>query len=281
MRVNTWVSGARPLCSSRFERVLDPASWSASGVLPTVLQSSWVAAPPSVPGAKIRIFDLGQKKAKVDEFPLCGHTVSDEYEQLSSEALEAALYGKECGKDGFHIRVRLHPFHVIRINKMLSCAGADRLQTGMRGAFGKPQGTVARVQIGQVLVSIRTKLQNKEHLTGVNVAFLLAKPLLRYFKGHENDAFREQEGIISWRSQMMKELRSKGVNFGSYNIVRFTKAYTFQLYSVAFACESHSLSTLPSLSLGECRVTTALGMRLEEFCFNSINQPQEAWTKEH
>lgn len=22
---------------------------------------------------------------------------------------------------------------------MLSCAGADRLQTGMRGAFGKPQ----------------------------------------------------------------------------------------------------------------------------------------------
>lgn len=33
---------------------------------------------------------------------------------------------KTCGKDGFHIRVRLHPFHVIRINKMLSCAGADR-----------------------------------------------------------------------------------------------------------------------------------------------------------
>ncbi|XP_011843730.1 PREDICTED: 60S ribosomal protein L10-like [Mandrillus leucophaeus] len=43
-----------------------------------------------VPDAKIRIFDLGRKKAKVDEFPLCGHMVSDEYEQLSSEALEAA-----------------------------------------------------------------------------------------------------------------------------------------------------------------------------------------------
>uniref|UniRef100_A0A5F8GP07 Ribosomal protein L10 n=2 Tax=Monodelphis domestica TaxID=13616 RepID=A0A5F8GP07_MONDO len=71
---------------------------------------------------------------------------------------------KSCGKDGFHIRVRLHPFHVIRINKMLSCAGADRLQTGMRGAFGKPQGTVARVHIGQVIMSIRTKVQNKEHV---------------------------------------------------------------------------------------------------------------------
>ncbi|KAI4580841.1 hypothetical protein MJG53_010383 [Ovis ammon polii x Ovis aries] len=38
------------------------------------------------------------------------------------------------------------------------------LQTGMRGAFGKPQGTVARVHIGQVIMSIRTKLQNKEHV---------------------------------------------------------------------------------------------------------------------
>ncbi|XDA83023.1 hypothetical protein R6Z07F_012915 [Ovis aries] len=71
---------------------------------------------------------------------------------------------KSCGKDAFHIRVRLHPFHVIRINKMLSCAGADRLQTGMRGAFGKPQGTVARVHLGQVIMSIRTKLQTKEHV---------------------------------------------------------------------------------------------------------------------
>ncbi|XP_023987813.2 60S ribosomal protein L10-like [Physeter macrocephalus] len=34
----------------------------------------------------------------------------------------------------------------------------------MRGAFGKPQDTVARVHIGQVIMSIRTKLQNKEHV---------------------------------------------------------------------------------------------------------------------
>jgi ribosomal protein L16/L10AE len=60
-------------------------------------------------------------------------------------------------QDAFHLRVRVHPFHVLRINKMLSCAGADRLQTGMRGAFGKPQGTCARVQIGQVLLSIRCR----------------------------------------------------------------------------------------------------------------------------
>lgn len=34
----------------------------------------------------------------------------------------------------------------------------------MRGAFGKPQGTVARVCIGQVIMSVRTKAQNKEHV---------------------------------------------------------------------------------------------------------------------
>merc|ERR1712219_106738 len=99
-----------------------------------------------VPDPKIRIFDLGRKKAGVDEFPLCVHLVSDEYEQLSAEALEAGriccnkYMVKHTAKDQFHIKIRVHPFHVLRINKMLSCAGADRLQTGMRGAFGKPQG---------------------------------------------------------------------------------------------------------------------------------------------
>lgn len=49
---------------------------------------------------------------------------------------------------------------MLRINKMLSCAGADRLQQGMRGAFGKPLGTCARVSIGQILMSIRCKEVN-------------------------------------------------------------------------------------------------------------------------
>ena len=85
---------------------------------------------------------------------------------MSSEALEAARVAankymtKNAGKEVFHLRIRVHPFHVLRINKMLSCAGADRLQTGMRGAFGKPQGVCARVQIGQILMSLRCKDQH-------------------------------------------------------------------------------------------------------------------------
>ncbi|KAL2705573.1 hypothetical protein AAEP93_000823 [Penicillium crustosum] len=115
-----------------------------------------------VPDAKIRIFDLGRKKASVDDFPCTVHLVSNEYEQLSSEALEAARICankhlvKTAGKESFHMRIRVHPYHVIRINKMLSVAGADRLQTGMRGAFGKPAGKVARVNVGQILISVRT-----------------------------------------------------------------------------------------------------------------------------
>ena len=34
----------------------------------------------------------------------------------------------------------------------------------MRGAFGKPYGTVARVNIGQVLFSVRTKEANQAHV---------------------------------------------------------------------------------------------------------------------
>ncbi len=52
---------------------------------------------------------------------------------------------------------------------MLSCAGADRLQTGMRGAWGKPNGTVARVNIGQILLSVRTR----DNRTSIYSLFLL------------------------------------------------------------------------------------------------------------
>lgn len=43
-----------------------------------------------VPDAKIRIYDVGRKKADAQEFPAVVHLLSGEYEQISSEALEAA-----------------------------------------------------------------------------------------------------------------------------------------------------------------------------------------------
>ncbi len=43
-----------------------------------------------VPDPKIRIYDVGMKRADVDMFPYCVHLASWEKEQVSSEALEAA-----------------------------------------------------------------------------------------------------------------------------------------------------------------------------------------------
>lgn len=132
------------------------------------------------------------------DFPFVAHLVSDEREQLSSNALEAAritankMLIKTCGKEGFHMRVRAHPFHVLRINKMLSCAGADRLQTGMRHAYGKPDGLVARVRIGQILISVRTRDQHKD---GVVEALRRAK---FKFPGRQKIVLSRKWGFTKW-----------------------------------------------------------------------------------
>ncbi|KAA8494063.1 60S ribosomal protein L10 [Porphyridium purpureum] len=163
-----------------------------------------------VPDPKIRIYDLGKKKATVDEFPVCVHLVSDEKQQLSSEALEASRVScnkymvKYGGKDTFHMRIRVHPFHVLRINKMLSCAGADRLQTGMRGAFGKPQGLVARVSIGQVLLSLRTRESNTVH------AMEALRRAKYKFPGRQKVIVSNKWGFTRFTHEEYKELKDAG-----------------------------------------------------------------------
>merc|ERR1712086_892911 len=122
-----------------------------------------------VPDPKLRMYDVGKKKAKFDRFSSCVHLVCYEKEQITSEALEAAriacnkYMAVNCGKESFHMRIRPYPWHVVRINKMLSCAGADRLQTGMRGAYGKALLKACRVNIGAILVSIRVESKNVSH----------------------------------------------------------------------------------------------------------------------
>lgn len=99
---------------------------------------------------------------------------------------------KTAGKDSFHLRVRAHPFHVVRINKMLSCAGADRLQTGMRGAWGKPNGSVARVNIGQIILSVRTRDSSMQIMYSMCLSWTnisqTALSLLRLFVDHNTSS---------------------------------------------------------------------------------------------
>ncbi|KAJ7353501.1 ribosomal protein L10e/L16, partial [Mycena albidolilacea] len=137
-------------------------------------------------------------------------------EQLSSEALEAAricankYVTKTSGKDSFHLRVCVHPFHVIRINKMLSCAGADRLQTGMRGTWGKPYGTVAHINIGQIILFIRCKDANTPvimealHCAGYK------------FPGHQKIIVSKKWGFTNVAKGDYLKLKEKVLQNGAY-----------------------------------------------------------------
>merc|ERR1712168_570842 len=155
--------------------------------------------------------------AGVVDFPLSIHLVPDELEHLSSEAMEAAriccnkYLVKNCGKDQFHIRVRVHPFHVLGINKMLSCAGADRLQTGMRGAFGKAHGTGARVRIGQILLSVRSQDKHK-----ADVIESLRRSKFK-FPGRQKIYISKKWGFTKWDREVYEDMKAEGrlVNDGA------------------------------------------------------------------
>jgi len=194
---------SHPVCSSR------PCSFPACSYCKNkpYIKSRYCRG---VPDPKIRIYDIGNRKAAVEDFPLVVHLVSNELEQLSSEALEAARIAanktlvKYCGKDGFHLRIRVHPFHIVRINKMLSCAGADRLQTGMRGAFGKPYGKVARVEIGQAIMSVRSKDSSRDQ-----VIEALRRAMFK-FPGRQKVLLSRKWGFTQWNRDDFKSMLAEG-----------------------------------------------------------------------
>ena len=57
--------------------------------------------------------------------------------------LEEELQGQ------FYFEVKVYPHHIIREKKMLTGAGADRVQTGMAHSFGTNMGRAAIVKAGQ------------------------------------------------------------------------------------------------------------------------------------
>jgi large subunit ribosomal protein L10e len=61
---------------------------------------------------------------------------------------------KVLGKEGFFMKVRVYPSHILRENKQAQGAGADRVSQGMCLAFGIPVGRAARVRAGQTIYSV-------------------------------------------------------------------------------------------------------------------------------
>ena len=123
-----------------------------------------------VPAPRITQFNMG-KTAK--PFDLTLTLVAEERCQIRHIALEALRVAvnrelqNRTGMEGYHMKVRLYPHVVIRENKQATGAGADRVSQGMRAAFGKAIGTVARVDRGQKIITIRV---NKEHLGAAKIA---------------------------------------------------------------------------------------------------------------
>jgi large subunit ribosomal protein L10e len=60
------------------------------------------------------------------------------------------------------LKILPYPHIILRENKMIFGAHADRLQQGMRRSFGRTIGTAARVEPGQTLVTVRVKTNGLE-----------------------------------------------------------------------------------------------------------------------
>lgn len=90
------------------------------------------------------------------------HNAIESARTTSNKVLEERL-----GKNGFHMKIRMYPFHVLRENPLASGAGADRFSTGMTHSFGKPIGSAAQVKTGKVLFEVHV---NKSDLQTARLA---------------------------------------------------------------------------------------------------------------
>jgi len=61
---------------------------------------------------------------------------------------------KKFGPKGYHMFINVFPHHILRENKMLTGAGADRMQSGMKHAFGKAMGSAAQLKKGTTLFTV-------------------------------------------------------------------------------------------------------------------------------
>jgi large subunit ribosomal protein L10e len=119
----------------------------------------------AVPVSKVVRYDMGNS---TKTFPLYMDFVSGEAYQLRHNAIESArltcnrYLEKHLGKGAFHFKIRVYPHHVIKENPLATGAGADRMSTGMKKAFGKPIGVAAQIKKGQIVFSVGVEKQYKD-----------------------------------------------------------------------------------------------------------------------
>ncbi len=115
------------------------------------------------PQIKIAKFEGGQK----GDYDFSVQLLINEKMQLTHMAIESTrltankTLEKAAGESGYFSKLRIYPHVLLRENKMIAAAGADRLQEGMRRAFGKAVSLAARVKRGQCIMELQVK---KEHV---------------------------------------------------------------------------------------------------------------------
>ncbi len=109
------------------------------------------------PNPKVSKFNMGDLST---HFARRVHLNARERVQIRHNALESARVSANkvlvdrYGETGYRLQLCVYPHIILRENKMIATAGADRLQEGMRRAFGKPTGRAARVENGQSILII-------------------------------------------------------------------------------------------------------------------------------
>ncbi|MDG6910706.1 MAG: 50S ribosomal protein L16 [Nitrososphaerota archaeon] len=111
------------------------------------------------PQPKIARFTTGNPS---DAYDHVYRLVSLERAQIRHNALEACRISVNkiattLGETNYFLAIRVYPHVILKENKMIATAGADRLQEGMRKSFGKPTGLAARVNRGTVILELGIK----------------------------------------------------------------------------------------------------------------------------
>ena len=125
----------------------------------------------TVPQQKIVKFTMGKEPLlSAGKLPYELTLVSAEKVQLRHNALEACrqFVNKKLDKElngQYLFKVIPFPHHVQRENKMLTGAGADRMQTGMQLAFGKSASKAAILKPGSRIFFIAVPNKKAVELT--------------------------------------------------------------------------------------------------------------------
>ncbi|MBI1972886.1 50S ribosomal protein L16 [Candidatus Woesearchaeota archaeon] len=131
----------------------------------------------AVPNSKVVRYDMGDVQK---QYAVRVDLIAKDALQIRHNAIESArqIVNRHLIlklKNNYYLKIRMYPHHVLRENKMLTGAGADRMQTGMQLAFGRPVGIAAQIRRGKPIISVKV---DKADIDAAKYALRKATPRL-------------------------------------------------------------------------------------------------------